>query len=285
MKNIKSLIPVAFLLVIFALNARDGCGFVPLLQFTLPEQMKHPFHCLLVPTDTASFGNGVTLEQYEDDIYGDMLSMEKPISDSELSYEVLTASSILNPSLSQSDNGSHSKLSLQPITLSKRKIRPEWWDPFLEQEIGDIDDDTENEKWVLDIRDIVELKRGNFLLTQMTTALIPLITHILNNNFTGRPIWSKKSAQDLQRELKKALLSKGLHVPPVVAQVISAIYLDRTHMSLKHYKQEDEIACIEYRKWISEQKKKAGAKGKDPLLAAKLEVSKVDSSLLHEHKI
>lgn len=80
--------------------------------------------------------------------------------------------------------------------------------------------------------------------------------------------------------MKKALLSKGMNVPPVVAQVISALYLDRTHVSFKHYKVENELACIEYRKWVAEQKKKAGAKGKDPVSAAKLEVSKVLTYLL-----
>ena len=100
---------------------------------------------------------------------------------------------------------------------------------------------------------------------------------------TGRPIWSKKTAQDLQREMKKALLSKGMHVPPVVAQVISALYLDRTHSSLKHYKSDDEIAAIEYRKWISDQKKKPSNKGKDPVMAAKIEVSKVQTVQYHYH--
>jgi len=55
--------------------------------------------------------------------------------------------------------------------------------------------------------------------------------------------------------------------------VITAVYLEKTH-TMKAFRDEEELACLEYRKWIMEQKKKSK---KDPVISAKVEVSKVIS--------
>lgn len=66
----------------------------------------------------------------------------------------------------------------------------------------------------------------------------------------------------------------GLYIPTAVAQVITAVYIERTH-KMKDYKEEDELACIEFRKWVREQKKKSK---RDPIVAAKIELSNVSPS-------
>ena len=88
---------------------------------------------------------------------------------------------------------------------------------------------------------------------------------------TGFAIWSKKSEKELQRELKKALEKKALNVPDSVAMIIRAVYLEKTH-TMKKMKKDQELACIGFRKWVIEQKKKTK---KDPLPLARIEVSKV----------
>ena len=66
-------------------------------------------------------------------------------------------------------------------------------------------------------------------------------------------------------------VSLGLFLPAPVAQVITAVFIERTH-TMREYREEDELACIEYRKWVREQKKKSK---RDPIIAAKLELSNV----------
>ena len=55
-----------------------------------------------------------------------------------------------------------------------------------------------------------------------------------------------------------------------MARIIRAVYLDKTH-TMKEMKKEDELACINYRKWMMEQRSKTK---KDPLPGAKMEVCK-----------
>ena len=92
---------------------------------------------------------------------------------------------------------------------------------------------------------------------------------------TGFAIWSKKSDKELQRELKKALEKKALNVPDSVAMIIRAVYLEKTH-TMKKMRKDHELACIGFRKWVIEQKKKTK---KDPLPLARIEVSKVSCSV------
>ena len=70
--------------------------------------------------------------------------------------------------------------------------------------------------------------------------------------------------------MKKNLASKSLKVPEAVVTVIKAVFLDKTH-TYKEFKKEQELACIEFRKWMIEQR---GKLKKDPLPPAKVEVSK-----------
>ena len=70
--------------------------------------------------------------------------------------------------------------------------------------------------------------------------------------------------------MKKNLANKGMQMPEAVASVIRAVFLEKTH-TMKEYKKDNELACIDFRKWMIEQKQKLK---KDPLPAAKIEVSK-----------
>ena len=98
---------------------------------------------------------------------------------------------------------------------------------------------------------------------------------------TGFAIWSKKSDKELQRELKKALEKKALNVPDSVAMIIRAVYLEKTH-TMKKMRKDHELACIGFRKWVIEQKKKTK---KDPLPLARIEVSKVIFHILESFYI
>lgn len=167
----RSVIKFILLIVCFVslqTNVNQAVGFVPSSR---AQCARHFSWCL---NQLPSYSAVDQLSSEIDDIYGDMLSMDKPLDDSELSSEVMSASSIMGPALIKSDDDQSfsNKPSLQPLRSKTRRIRPEWWDAFLEKEIGDIDDDTESEKWVLDIRDTVELKRG----------VIKTISHVFKNS-------------------------------------------------------------------------------------------------------
>ena len=75
--------------------------------------------------------------------------------------------------------------------------------------------------------------------------------------------------------MKKALEKKALNVPDAVAMIIRAVYLEKSH-TMKKMKKDHELACIGFRKWVIEQKKKTK---KDPLPMARIEVSKVIISI------
>ncbi len=99
--------------------------------------------------------------------------------------------------------------------------------------------------WMQELRDVVEQK-------------------------VGYAIWSKRSEKEIQKEIKKQLLAKGMNIPEIVQKVIRAVFIERSH-SLKQFKKENEFACSEFRKWMIEQRRKTK---KDMLPAAKVEVSK-----------
>jgi hypothetical protein len=122
----------------------------------------------------------------------------------------------------------------------------------------------EKDLWMQELRDVVEQK-------------------------VGYAIWSKRSEKEIQKEIKKQLLAKGMNIPENIQKVIRAVlthslthslihslthsfkvYIERSH-SLKQYKKENELACTEFRKWMTEQRRKTK---KDMLPAAKVEVSK-----------
>lgn len=149
-------------------------------------------------------------------------------------------------------NSSNIKSKPQSLRLKTYKNWP-LWDEFMETYLSDLDDELQTgEEWLGEARNFIEQKRG-------------------------KAIWSKKSDSEIQQEIKKAQASKGLYIPPPVVQVITEVFLER-NFKMSEYKIEDELACLEFRKWIREQKKKSK---KDPLLSAKNEVSNVSNMFLN----
>lgn len=101
--------------------------------------------------------------------------------------------------------------------------------------------------WLLEAQDVIEMQRGY-------------------------AIWSKRSDVEIQREKQKLALSKGMNIPDSVGKVIRLVYLERAH-KLQELRKDRmyELACLEYRKWVNEQRKKLK---KDPIPMAKVELSK-----------
>lgn len=194
---------------------------------------------------SSSFNDDIN--DYE--VYEDFLDFNRPVEGTDLKEQYSLGPAAL-PDSGQSTKPIGSE-SLKSMTLTKVKRNPRkslpYWDDFMEEYLGDMEDElNENDRWLGEIRDYVEQKRG-------------------------RAIWSKKSDAEIQQELKKAMASRGIQIPTAVAQVITAVYIERTH-KMKEYKEEDELACIEFRKWIREQKKKSK---RDPIVAAKIELANV----------
>lgn len=192
-----------------------------------------------ISTNSNDDNEMLSIEDYENT----MLNLNKPI---EISTNLISDLSVVDDVSSPSRPTSILKYSGSNSSKSLQKKRWSDYDQFLEQELGDLDAELEpKDQWMQQLRDVVEQK-------------------------VGYAIWSKKSEQEIQREIKKSLLSKGLHVPDIVAKVIRAVFLEKTH-TMSQYKKEDEFACAEFRKWMMEQKKKTK---KNPLQPAKIEVSK-----------
>lgn len=185
---------------------------------------------------------------YDFDPYADMLDFNKPLDDQN-STIVMSASTIKSlPGLS-SPAPTYSNLVVGRSATGLMTNFKRWnqWDEFMEAELGDIDAEItkDSDRWIQEMRDLVELKRGF-------------------------AIWSNRSDKEIQKEMKKSQASRGLAIPQNVVMVITAVYLEKTH-SMKAFREEEELACLEYRKWIMEQKKKSK---KDPVISAKVEVSK-----------
>jgi hypothetical protein len=139
-----------------------------------------------------------------------------------------------------------SKLASTKMSKPPKKLQWEHWDEFMESEFGDMDRELKgDEKWIFELRDAVELKRG-------------------------MAIWSKRSDDELKREMKKLQAEKALKVPESIATVIRCVFLERTH-TMKEMRKQNELAVIEFRKWMIEQRKKTK---KDPLPGAKMDVSR-----------
>ena len=186
---------------------------------------------------TATAAPDSTSGDFDDgyDVYDDLLNLSKPVEGAEF----VNAWSID----ASKDQG-------LPVVWNRMSPgaakKPEWWDDFYEESFSDMDTEPQDsEKWMLEVRDEVEKKRGF-------------------------AIWSKKSDKELQREMKKTLATKALNVPESSAMVIRAVHLEKSH-TMKQMRKDYELECIELRKWMIEQRKKSK---KDPLPAAKTEVSK-----------
>ena len=185
-----------------------------------------------------------TMDDYvDDDPYADMLDLKRAVAPDAVP-PVLEMSSIV-----PADEN------VAPLTWprgrqSGLRRRELWWDAFMDEQFHDMDDelsDGDDQKWLLEVRDEVEKKRGF-------------------------AIWSKKSDKEVQRELKKALASKASKVPDAVATVVRLVYLDKVRkMSQLKKDPAYELAVIKFREWMVEKKKKGV---KDPLTLAKNEVAR-----------
>ena len=200
-----------------------------------------------------SFGNVIEFgegETSDDDPYADILNLKKPLACAN-SSSIISASSILqseNDEIAAPPSTYSSLVNSRSATgLMSNFKRWEHWDAFMEAELGDIDAELkDSDRWIQELRDLVEQKRGF-------------------------AIWSKRSDKEIQKEMKKSLASRGMLIPPNVAMVITAVYIEKTH-TMKALREEEELACLEFRKWIMEQKKK---NKKDPIITAKVDLSKV----------
>lgn len=215
--------------------------------------------------DASTFGHSVALamkaseSEYEN--YDDFLNLDKPI-DGDVKKVELTMQevSIISPMI-RSDSGEivvdADGRTVLPPPRKFRGLREEtglvsaqrkWpnWDKFMEEHLGDLDEDlTEDDTWMWDARNAVEAKRGF-------------------------AIWSKRSPKEIEKEVQKSVAAKTIGVPRGVATIIRAVYMERSH-TMKLIRKENELAAIEFRKWMIERRQK---QKKDPLPLAKVEVSK-----------
>jgi hypothetical protein len=144
----------------------------------------------------------------------------------------------------------------------------------IERHLGDLDAvPSGDDQWVAELRDIVELKRGEHGCTKRCYFFLPRIARCR----TGVAIWSKRSEQDLKKEAKKAVANNGLNIPASVAYVINAVYIDKI-CTLSELRSEDGVAYAEYKRWVREQREK---RKQDPLPAVKQELVKVTIAHLY----
>ena len=178
----------------------------------------------------------------KDEFY-DFLKLNEPVEEGKTAEEI----SIENGNASAGEsvpNASRRYINRASYTEPNYRKWPNW-DDFMESEFGDLDAELNNdENWVYDARDSIEQRRGF-------------------------AIWSKRSAKDIQREVKKKIASRQLNIPESVNSLITSVYFDRTY-TLKQIKKEQELTAIEYRKWMIETK---GKLKKDPLPVAKVLVA------------
>jgi len=189
-----------------------------------------------------------SIEEYES-----LLDLSSTIEPTKTNYNYLLDEWTLGGNDNEKENNTgiinRSEKSLLKFIKSPQRSNQRKWsdfDSYLEGELGDLDGELEEKDlWMQELRDVVEQK-------------------------VGYAIWSKRSEKEIQKEIKKQLLAKGMNIPENIQKVIRAVYIERSH-SLKQYKKENELACTEFRKWMTEQRRKTK---KDMLPAAKVEVSK-----------
>ena len=116
---------------------------------------KHTTRVNLTQRHIAFVGSGrlSCIADDDDDPYGDLLNLRKPVEVDE-AQEMLNVLSID----SKIDSSSLAKTRMTPKTAQEQW---EHWDAFMEQEFGNMDAEiTEDQKWMIDMRDMVEQKRG-----------------------------------------------------------------------------------------------------------------------------
>ena len=109
-------------------------------------------------------GKGVEAGEQELDPYLGLLDLDRPMEadarDSVLPHVSISA---LESAGGRGSQNLPSARSRRPQALIKPKKRWEHWDDWMQQEMGDLDAELqEKDKWVLELRDIVEQKRGAF---------------------------------------------------------------------------------------------------------------------------
>jgi len=100
---------------------------------------------------------------YDFDPYADMLNFNKPLDDQN-STIVMSASSIKSPPGPASPVPTYSNLVVGRSATGLMTNFKRWnqWDEFMEAELGDIDAEItkDSDRWIQEMRDLVELKRG-----------------------------------------------------------------------------------------------------------------------------
>lgn len=244
---------VVFLLMITACSV---CSFLSSLR-RIPSQWKQAKLCQLGSKAPIGQQNEIDIDPYDG-----LLDLDKPVK-ADTKESLFPLVSISTPETTEETQPRSRKSS-----LVKSKKHWEHWDEWMEQEFGDVDAELkEEDKWVLELRDILEQKRGMSFFLHLLNA--NLIVHV-HTFYTGYAIWSKKSDQEIQREVKKNLASKSLQLPEAIVSVIRAVYIEKT-FTMKEFKKENELACLEFRKWMIAQR---GKLKKDPLPQARAEVSR-----------
>lgn len=220
------------------LNTGEDVRTLPSLS-SLTETPSNPPPFEL-PVSEEEDGSDVDMDSSQDmDPYADMLNFEAPVNEDKKSA-LISQWSIDKDRTAESE----SKSFKAPAEL------PRWehWDAFMDEQFGDMDKEISmngEDRWILELRDAVELKRG-------------------------MAIWSKRSDDEVKREMKKYLAAKALKVPDYVANIVRCVYLEKI-MTMKEMRNDHELDVINFRKWMVERRKKTQ---KDPVAPAKIEVSK-----------
>lgn len=158
------------------------------------------------------------------DPYADMLDLNKPLDDVDLIVAESSISSLGQGEKKKKESLRHSG----KLRTGLRVKDAEYWDAFLEKHFGV--EDEEPEPWILEVRDMIELKRG-------------------------KAIWSKRSDKQIKKALKKSQEGGPSKIPPAVEMVITSVYFDKKQ-TMGALKRDNEVAYGEYRKFMVEQKKK-----------------------------
>lgn len=221
------------------LNTGEDVKSLPNLS-SLSDVPSNPPPFVVPVSEEDDFGVDADVDSSNDlDPYADILNFEAPVNEDN-KLALLSQWSIDKERFEDSES-KESKAPAKP---------PQWehWDAFMDEQFGDMDREismNHEDRWILELRDAVELKRG-------------------------MAIWSKRSDEEVKREMKKYLAAKALKVPDYVANIVRCVYLEKI-MTMKEMRKDHELDVINFRKWMIEKRKKTQ---KDPIAPAKLEVSK-----------
>jgi hypothetical protein len=125
-------------------------------QISRSNQITYGTHCYSSSRSTRlSSTSDEEVEELEDeDPYGDLLNFKKPV-ETENSKDLINIWSIA----SSVDAGSLVKVKGPPKTAQQQW---EHWDDFMEEQFGNMDAEVpDSERWQIDMRDMVEQKRGD----------------------------------------------------------------------------------------------------------------------------